>query len=86
MYDAFTYQHFGTYGGVVETVSQTMVTPQGIIGIVYINESTYRVSVALDQELVRLKRGQLHIQADMGLRADILLENKRVADWILDTG
>ncbi|MFY8093994.1 MAG: HlyD family secretion protein [Niveispirillum sp.] len=84
MYDAFPYQHFGTYGGVVETVSKTMVTPQEVAGPHAMNEAGYRVSVALDRETVDVGEREVRVQADMSLRAEVFLEDRTVIGWVLE--
>jgi len=84
MYDAFPYQHFGTYGGVVEKVSQTMVTPQEVVATVPLTEAGYRVSVKLDRGTVDVEEKTVSVQTDMRLQAEIFLEDQTFIIWILD--
>lgn len=83
MYDAFPYQHFGTYGGVVEKVSEAVVTPQEAVGTVQLAEASYRVSIRLDQENVE-QRKEVRTQMDMGVTAEIILEHRKLFHFILD--
>lgn len=82
MYDAFPYQHFGTYGGVVETVSQTMVRPQEVVGTVPLSEAGYRITVRLDRGAVDMGEKQVSLQTDMAINADIFLERNSITEWI----
>lgn len=85
MYDAFPYQHFGTYGGVVVNVSQAMVTPQEIQGVTPMAEAGYRVSVSLDRGTAEAEANQLSVQTDMNLQADIILEYRTFVEWAIYT-
>ena len=46
LYDAFPYQHFGTYHGSVVKVSQTILTSSDATGPIKLNEPAYRVTAA----------------------------------------
>ena len=48
LYDAFPYQHFGTYRGQVVKVSQTILTSADAAGPIKLKEPAYRVTAALD--------------------------------------
>src|SRR5215217_5368870 len=49
MYDAFPYQHFGTYRGEVVKVSQTILTSSDAAGPIKLTEPDYRVTAALER-------------------------------------
>ena len=49
LYDAFPYQHFGTYRGRVEKVSQTILTSSDVATPVTLREPAYRATVMLEQ-------------------------------------
>ncbi len=84
MDDAFPYQHFGTYGGSVATISQTVFSPAEVIGPVVPVEASYRVSVLLDREMVDADGVEKPLQTDMAVRADLVLEERTIVGWILD--
>jgi membrane fusion protein len=81
MYDAFPYQHFGTYGGIVETVSRTMVSPQEVVDVMQPGEAGYKISVRLDRGIVEVEENEVSLQTDMRLQADIFLEDWTVLMW-----
>jgi len=83
LYDAFPYQEFGTYGGRVSFVSQTMLTKSDRSGPVELKEPAYRVSVALDRPDIDAYGKRVPLQADMLLRADIILEKRSLINWLL---
>lgn len=84
MYDAFPFQHFGVAGGTVESVSAAMVAPEEVAGPVRPSGPAYRVAVRLDRPLMRAGGRDLPLQPDMTLRADIVLEERRLLAWVLE--
>jgi membrane fusion protein len=84
MYEAFPYQHFGTYSGHVVRVSQTMVKGSEITGPVATAEPVYRVSAAIDAVQIETKTKHIPLQPDMLLRADIILEKRPLIRWLID--
>jgi membrane fusion protein len=84
LYDAFPYQHFGTYRGHVEKVSQTILTSSDVATPITLREPAYRATVMLDRPDVDAFGKKIALQADMLLRADIILERRTLVDWILN--
>lgn len=84
MYDAFPFQHFGTHPGIVESVSETMLTAEEVTGPVRPDGPTYRVSVRLDRASIIAGGRELPLQPDMTLRADIVLEERTLLAWVLE--
>lgn len=83
LYDAFPYQHFGTYGGKIVRVSQTILTEADATGPVALREPAYRVSAALDRPDVDAYGERIPLQPDMLLRADVILDRRSLAEWLL---
>jgi membrane fusion protein len=83
LYDAFPFQHFGTYHGRIVQVSQTAIMDTDIIAPVKLNAPAYTATVALDQQHIRAHGKQVPLQTDMSLRADIILERRTLMDWII---
>ncbi len=77
MYDAFPYQHFGTYRGEVVKVSQTILTSSDVAGPIKLTEPGYRVTAALDRPNIDAYGKTVPLQPDMLLKADIILETAR---------
>jgi membrane fusion protein len=84
LYEAFPYQQFGTYSGRVTRVSQTILTGNDAFGPLTLKEPAYRVTAALDRPDINAYGKRIPLQADMLLRADILLEKRSLISWFLD--
>ncbi len=84
LYEAFPYQQFGTYGGRVDQISQTMLTKSDASGPIELKEPAYRVTVALDRPDIPAYGKRIPLQADMLLKADIILEKRSLIKWFLD--
>jgi membrane fusion protein len=84
MYDAFPFQRFGTYGGKVEGVSETVLAPDEVIGPVHPRDPSYRVVVRLDQPTVAAFGHEVALQPDMTVQADIVLEPRTLLEWVLE--
>jgi membrane fusion protein len=84
LYDAFPYQHFGTYRGRIIKVSQTILIGSDISTPVEIKEPSYKVTVALDQPDIDAYGESIPLQPDMLLRADIILERRSLLNWLLN--
>jgi membrane fusion protein len=84
LYEAFPYQQFGTYGGRVYEVSQTILTKSDTSVPIELKEPAYRVKVALDRLDVDAYGKKMPLAPDTLLRADILLEKRSLMRWFLD--
>src|SRR5215217_2045464 len=74
LYEAFPYQHFGTYTGHVVKVSQTLLTGSDAAGPIALKEPAYRITAALDRVDIDANGKKIALQPDMLLKADIILE------------
>lgn len=84
LYEAFPYQHFGSYRGRVVKVSQTIVTASDIATPVQLSGPAYRATVALERPDIDAYGKRIPLQPDMLLKADVILEKRRLVDWILN--
>ena len=84
LYEAFPYQNFGTYHGRTVEVSQTILTSNDVSGPVALKEPAYRVIAALDRPDIDAYGKKIPLQADMLVRADIILERRSLVRWFLD--
>jgi len=84
LYDAFPYQQFGTYSGRIVKISQTILTKSDTFGPIELKEPAYKVTAALDRPDIDAYRKKIPLQADMLLRADIILEKRSLISWLLD--
>ena len=83
LYDAFPYQHFGTYRGEVVKVSQTLLTSADAGGPIKLNEPAYRVTTALERPDIDAYGKKVVLQPDMLLKADIILERRSLMSWLI---
>jgi membrane fusion protein len=83
-YDAFPFQRFGQYRGVVEAVSRTVWSPGEKVGPMTAREPVYRVDVKLDSQTVRAGGQEMPLKPGMTLSADILLEKRTVFEWVFE--
>lgn len=83
-YDAFPHQRFGSFAGRITEVSRSLLAPAEINAPVSVTESAYRVTVALEAQQVNLASGATLLQAGMELEADILLQRRRLIEWLFE--
>ena len=65
-------------------VSQTILTRSDTFGPVELREPAYRITAALDRPDIDAYGKKIPLQADMLLRADIILERRSLISWLLD--
>jgi len=83
-YDAYPYQKFGTHQGVVESVSRTTVLPSDKRFRINITEPVYLARVRILHQGVEAYGALQPLQSGMTLTADVLREQRRLIEWILD--
>jgi membrane fusion protein len=82
LYDAFPYQHFGTYRGEIVDVSQTILTGADAGAPFKLNEPAYRVVASLERSDIDADGKRIALQPDMLLKADIILERRSLMSWL----
>jgi membrane fusion protein len=83
-YEPFPYQKFGHYHGTVEAVSQTAVLPGVRASDAVGAEPVYQVVVALESQNVIAYGAPHELRAGMAVEADVLLETRRLYEWVLE--
>jgi len=83
LYDAFPYQHFGTYSGRVRKVSQTILTGTDTAVPIPLKEPAYRIRAMLDRPDIDADGKKVLLQPDMLLKADIILEKRSLPSWLI---
>ena len=90
-YEAFPYQKFGHQEGTVAVVSRSALSPAelpaSVAGLAHLAGKTdpvYRVTVALSSQSVRAYGSAVDLSPGMQLDADVVLENRRLVEWMLE--
>lgn len=84
-YEAYPYQKFGEYGGVVTEVALTSLTPGELrISADPAISSFYKVRVKLDHQTVNAYAKPISLHDGMVLDADILLDKRALYEWVLE--
>ncbi len=83
-YEAFPYERFGQYRGVIADVSQTVWSPGDKIGPLTVREPAYRITAKLDRQSVEAMGQEIPLRSGMLVNADILLEKRSLLEWIFE--
>ncbi len=86
-YQAFPYQKFGHHTGTIESISRTTLNPSDLParpGIAANNEPVYRVTVKVPVKSMLVNGEAVPLQPGMQLDADVVLERRRLIEWILE--
>lgn len=90
-YQAFPYQKFGFYEGVVANVSRAALSPSelptqlsGLTSLYGSNEPFYRITVDLGRQTATAYGAAVPLQPGMQLEADVLIERRRLIEWVFD--
>lgn len=90
-YQAFPYQKFGSYRGTVSSISRSAVSPSelspqlaGLTSLFAADEPVYRIEVTPERQTATAYGAPTPLQAGMQLEADILIERRRLYEWMLD--
>jgi membrane fusion protein len=85
-YQAFPYQQFGLHFGEVAQVSRSALSPQEVAMLVgeQVTAPLYRVLVRLHAQSVDAYGRPVALRPGMALSADILLDRRRLIEWVLE--
>lgn len=86
-YQAYPYQKFGHALGTVASVSRTALFANELTGIASATgngEPVYVITVTLERQLITAYGKSRPLQAGMLVDADILLENRKLYEWVLE--
>jgi membrane fusion protein len=89
-YRAYPYQKFGHSRGVISSVSRSAIEPSELPAMFAAGtpgasaEALYRITVALERQHVMVYGKAAALQPGMQLDADVLLERRRLVEWVLD--
>lgn len=85
-YQAFPYQKFGQAYGRIADISHSALSPSEVSALTgqQTQEPLYRVLVALDSQHVTAYGKPEVVKPGMALEADILLERRRLIEWVFE--
>lgn len=89
-YQAYPYQKFGQYEAVVHEVAGTSMLPQELtlLGVTAVSnpasEPLYRIRLKLKQQSVIAYGKPVNLKPGMLLDASIILEHRRLYEWVLE--
>jgi membrane fusion protein len=81
-YDAFPYQKFGVSSGRILRISRSTMDARELPRTMVADEPVYRVIVTIDRDHVMVDGKKRPLQAGMTLKADLILERRRVAEFL----
>lgn len=76
--DAFPHQKFGVVRGTVNTISRSVYNPSELPISVALEEPVYSVTVDIEEQSISFNDDRFPLQAGMLVKADILLERRRM--------
>lgn len=83
-YEAFPFERFGQYRGVVSEVGRTVWSGGERVGPLTTKEPMYRVDVKLDTQRIAALNQEIPLKPGMLVNADILLEQRSILEWLLE--
>lgn len=84
-YLAFPYQKYGSPRGHVESISMSALSAQQSSELLgkTVDEAMYKVTVKLDRQTIVAEGQVATLRPGMGISADLLLDDRRIVDWVL---
>ena len=84
-YNAFPYQKFGIYSGVISSISKSVILPNdNNASLLPITEPVYLAYVELNQQKVVAYGTEIPLKAGMTFSADIQLSQRSMIEWVLE--
>lgn len=88
-YQAYPYQKFGQYHGVIKSISKTALPKTEMTDLISANEynpniSLYRIEVKLDHQKIQVYGKDKPLQAGMLLEADVVLDKRKLYEWVFE--
>lgn len=84
-FDAFPYQKFGAYDGIIKTIPKNISLPGEIIrSPLAIRESMYVVEAAIAQDKITAYGRDISLKPGMTISVDITLDTRTILGWIFE--
>src|SRR5688572_30117966 len=83
-YEAFPYERFGQYKGVITGIGNNVWTQGERVGPLNAREPVYRVDVRLERQNVAALGQEFPLRPGMLVNADLLLEKRTLLEWLFE--
>ena len=83
-YDAFPHQKFGTYAGIVASLSKSVNVPGELTVPVTVSEPFFLATADLAQQHVEVYGKRQVLRPGMTLSADIVRDRRRLFEWVFE--
>ena len=83
LYDAFPHEQFGVASGNVESIAGFVSLPADVPQTFGVREAAYKVRIAVNADYVTDRTGRYALRPGMSLGAEIVLEKRSLAEWLL---
>ena len=84
LYDAFPYERFGPGYGHIESISNTILSPQEVSSVITVTEPVFKVKVKLEQQTINAFGKEMPLRSGISLKAEIILEELTFLEWLLN--
>lgn len=83
-FDAFPRARFGSFDGTVQNVAGTVLLPRDIATSIPVREASYKVSVAIPEQLLSADAEVLKLRPGLLLTAELVLERRKLVEWLFE--
>ncbi len=84
LYDAFPFDHFGSFSGTVQNVSKVGLDPRDLNTAVEGSALVYRIDVSLTRQTIEAYGRKTKLQPGMSLSANVILERRSFGSWLFE--
>ncbi len=83
-FDAFPYQHFGVFPGVIREVARGVLFSGDGLGPLRVTRPAYPATIALGGQSMVADERDVPLQSGMLFSADIVLEQRTILEWLIE--
>ncbi|MCX7063213.1 MAG: HlyD family secretion protein, partial [Proteobacteria bacterium] len=83
-FDAFPYQHFGVFPGMIREVARGVLFSGDGYGPLQVTHPAYPATVALESQTVATSDAAVPLRSGMLFSADIILERRSILEWVFE--
>ena len=84
-YNAFPFQKFGAYGGVIDDISSSVLLPDELLSApISATSAVYSLTVILDAQSIYAYGQDVLLKSGMTFSADINVDERTLLEWVLE--